>query len=72
MHDIRCDRIGRRAAGFGDVYHPDDYAPARRWAAQLRAAGSSALVYDSVRASSGQCVAVFMPRALAKRARPAI
>lgn len=61
LHDIR----GAHAA-MPDVYDP---APARYAAAQalahcLRTDGSNGLVYDSVRARGGQCVAVFRPRVL--------
>lgn len=45
---------------------PAHYAPARAFAAAMRAKGSWGLVYPSVRDTpTGRCVAVFRPRALA-------
>lgn len=43
---------------------PAHYGPAQQLAAQLRAAGSWGLLYDSVRDPAGQCAAVFRPPAL--------
>ncbi|WP_088281067.1 RES family NAD+ phosphorylase [Ideonella sp. A 288] len=64
-HDLRG-----RAADFAEVYHPDRYGAGQALAQAMRDAGSAALAYDSVRHRTGECVAVFVPRALAN-ARPA-
>ena len=52
------------------IYHPEHYAAGQALGRALRDAGSAALAYASVRRAGGQCVAVFVPRALAN-ARPA-
>jgi len=61
MHDIR----GMRAA-LPKVYDPDSYAESNKFGVKLRAAGSSGIVYDSVRDPGGQCAAVFRPKALSR------
>jgi hypothetical protein len=53
LHDLR--------GGYAPAHDPDDYGPAQRLAAQLRAADSSGIVYDSVRDPGSQCAAVFWP-----------
>jgi len=58
VHDIR-------ARGLPDVYDPDHYGASQVLGRALREQGSTALAYDSVRHAGGQCVAVFVPRALA-------
>ncbi len=60
----------QRSASLSAIYHPEHYAAGQALGRALRAAGSPALAYDSVRLAGGQCVAVFVPRALAN-ARPA-
>jgi hypothetical protein len=47
------------------VYDPEHYAAGQTLGRSLRDAGSTVLAYDSVRLAGGQCVAVFVPRALA-------
>jgi hypothetical protein len=69
VHDIRAASTPRTAA-LAEVYHPDHYGASQPLGQALRASGSPALAFDSVRRPGGQCVAVFVPRALA-RARPA-
>ena len=59
LHDIRGQR--REQPG---LYDRDSYGAAQSFARALRAAGSSGVVYDSVRHEGGQCAAVFRPRAL--------
>ena len=56
------------AALFPDLYDPDPdhYAPAQRWAAERRAGGADGVVYDSVRRSGGECIAVFRPRLITR------
>jgi RES domain len=68
VHDIRASAITRERLGeiATDVYDPEHYGASQALARTLRAAGSVALVYDSVRMAGGQCVAVFVPRALSK------
>lgn len=57
MHDLR----GRRAE-LPDIYDPQSYAASQRLGADLRAAGSQGIAFDSVRRPGGECVAVFRPR----------
>ncbi len=60
-HDIR----GQRAAHPGLFQSdPARYGPAQAFGAALRAQRSWGLLYDSVRFSDGECVAVFRPTAL--------
>lgn len=49
------------------VYDPDPncYAPAQAYALALRTGGSAGITYASVRASGGECAALFIPKALA-------
>ncbi|HEX3469283.1 MAG TPA: RES family NAD+ phosphorylase [Candidatus Elarobacter sp.] len=56
----------RRASG-GDVavYDPDDYRAAQAAGRTARETGSDGVWYDSVRAPSGTCYAVFRPAAVA-------
>jgi hypothetical protein len=51
-------------AALSAVYDPEHYAAGQALGQALRSAGSGALVYDSVRRAGGQCVAVFVARAL--------
>jgi len=62
LHDIR----GRQTE-LPEIYDADtgNYAAAQAWARQLRADGADGIVYSSVRAAGGECVAVFKPRLLA-------
>ena len=53
VHDIR--------GGFPELHDPDSYAASQRFAVELRAAGSNGIVYDSVRARGGTCLAAFHP-----------
>lgn len=46
---------------YASLHDPDDYAPARRCAAGLRAQGSWGLVYRSVRHPGGECIAALRP-----------
>ena len=64
VHDIRSGAVD--GAAFADVYHPDRYAAGQALGRALRSHSSLALAYDSVRDPGGQCVAVFVPRALAR------
>ena len=49
-----------------EIYAPDPnrYIHAQSMARDLRNAGSNGIVYDSVRFSEGECVAIFRPRLL--------
>ncbi|AMK76989.1 MULTISPECIES: RES family NAD+ phosphorylase [Methylomonas] len=62
LHDIRDLQ-----AEMPDIYDADtgNYAAAQALARQLRADGADGIVYSSVRAAGGECVAVFKPRLLA-------
>lgn len=55
FHDIR------RAPGFKDCLNPDSYRRSQQLAADLLDAGSSGIVYPSVRNKGGTCVACFRP-----------
>jgi len=61
LHDIR-----KMQAQLPTVYTdaPAGYVHAQTLAKALRDAGSNGIVYDSVRYSGGECVAVFKPRLL--------
>ena len=57
LHDLRGKRIE-----LPDVYDPMSYAASQKVGAELRAAGSNGVAFDSVRRTGGECVAVFRPR----------
>ena len=67
VHDIRRDslRSATPQRALAALLDPDAYGAGQALGRALRAAGSTALVYDSVRDPTGQCVAVFQPPALA-------
>jgi len=56
FHDVRRGHPGLHLA--------DDYAPAQAFGKALRDAGSSGIVYSSVRARGRPCLAVFRPKAI--------
>ena len=68
--DPPSGRAAERSAELSALYHPEHYAAGQALGRALREAGSLAVAYDSVRRAGGQCVAVFVARALA-HARPA-
>ena len=47
-----------------DLLHPTDYAPGQAFGALLRAEEADGVLYPSVRAAGGRCVAVFRPPVL--------
>ncbi|MEN1929888.1 RES family NAD+ phosphorylase [Luteimonas sp. MJ246] len=53
FHDVR--------GGYPDLHDPDSYAASQRFAVELREADSNGIVYDSVRAPGGTCLAAFHP-----------
>jgi hypothetical protein len=57
FHDIR----GKRDR-MPDIYDPDSYVASQKLARSLKLAGSNGVVFDSVRHSGGQCLAVYRPR----------
>lgn len=59
VHDLR----GCRATA-PEVYSPTSYGASQALGQMLRAQGSAAVAYDSVRHVGGSCVAVFKPRVL--------
>lgn len=61
LHDLR----GRKADLPG-LYDPGHYGASQDFARELRATVSAGIVYDSVRRSAGECVAVFRPKALSE------
>ncbi len=56
LHDIR--------GGYPALHDPDSYVASQRFAVELRADGGNGIVYDSVRAPGGTCVAAFHPDVL--------
>jgi len=54
-HDLRD------AQAYAEALDPDDYAPAQRLGAALRAGGSDGLLWPSVRNAGGLCVGLFHP-----------
>lgn len=75
VHDIRAPFTSAMppappATAWTEVYDPDHYGASQVLGRALRRLGVSALAFDSVRHPGGQCVAVFVPRVLA-RARAA-
>ena len=85
VHDLRASSVPNTSlstdpptgpspgltAGLAAVCDPEHYAAGQALGRALRDAGSPALAYDSVRQAGGQCVAVFVPRALADPMRGA-
>ena len=63
FHDLR----GRR--GFRAYLDPDSYVASQRLAGELLALGALGIVYPSVRASGGTCVACFRPAIVANLRR---
>lgn len=56
--------IRSREDTLPQLYDPDptSYGPAQQWAAAHRVSGADGIIYDSVRAAGGECVALFRPR----------
>jgi RES domain-containing protein len=48
-----------------DIMNAGDYSESQRFARARREEGAGGIVYDSVRHSGGQCVAIFRPRLVA-------
>ncbi len=63
LHDIR----GKQST-MPDIYDAESYAASQPFAFELRDSGSTGIVYNSVRHTAGECIAVFRPNAL----KPAI
>jgi len=61
--DVSAGLVDLRGGGAGaaDLLDPEDYAPAQRFAAQVREDGADGIVYPSVRHPKGECVALFYP-----------
>jgi len=61
MHDIRGPE-------FNNLHDPDpaQYGVTQGFAARLRAEGSNGLLYRSVRAEGGECIAAFKPKAVVR------
>ena len=71
VHDIRAGAApAAPVTPWAAVYDPDHYGASQVLGRTLRTLGSVALAFDSVRRPGGQCVAVYVPRALT-RARAA-
>jgi hypothetical protein len=58
---IACRVHDVRGGGWPRIHDPDDYRPAQKLGARLRAANSNGIAYDSVRDPGGECVAIFWP-----------
>lgn len=50
-----------RGAGNADLLDPDSYGASQPFAKGQRAGGADGIVYPSVRAAGGQCIAAFWP-----------
>lgn len=59
--NVSGDLVDLRAAGADDLLDPENYAPAQRFAAQVRASEADGIVYPSVRYPGGECAALFYP-----------
>jgi RES domain len=57
LHDIR----GRRAQ-WPEIYDTDSYVASQKLGRELCALGSNGIVFESVRRTGGECLAVFRPR----------
>ncbi|GAA4039588.1 RES family NAD+ phosphorylase [Sphingomonas rosea] len=55
---VRAEVVGKARA---DLLDPDDYAASQAHGAERRAAGVEALLWPSVRAHGGECLALFWP-----------
>lgn len=59
LHDIRLMK-----SALANVYDPSSYADSQQLAENLRKSGSMGITFQSVRYSSGECVAVWRARVL--------
>ncbi len=59
LHDLRGQMAAQPL-----IYHTDNYVAGQHLGRTLREGGSNGIVYDSVRRTGGECVAVFRPRLL--------
>jgi hypothetical protein len=57
FHDIRGQK-----AQLSDIYDPDSYISSQVLGRQLKLNGSNGIVYDSVRHTGGECLAIYRPR----------
>lgn len=55
------DQLLHDLAGKTDLLQPHDWENSQKTGAALRAAGSSGVVYPSVRAPAGECIGIFWP-----------
>jgi hypothetical protein len=55
LHDLR-------PSAFSILLNPEDYRESQAYGSQMRNTGSNGLLYPSVRAARGACVAVFRPK----------
>src|ERR1700722_15710175 len=75
FHDIRGKRDRSAAEGIPrspsgatrddrmrEIYDPNSYVASQKFARSLKLVGSNGVVFDSVRHSGGQCLAVYRPR----------
>ena len=59
LHDMRGQGVAMPA-----VYDPVHYGASQEFGRTLRSQGSAGIAFDSVRRPSGQCAAIFKPKAL--------
>jgi len=59
LHDMRG-----RGVAMPAVYDPVHYGASQEFGRTLRSQGSAGIAFDSVRRPSGQCAAIFKPKAL--------
>jgi hypothetical protein len=65
LHDLRRSKDTPRTR-YAKLLSPSDYSASQSFARRVRAADSWGIAYDSVRRATGQCFALFKPRALAR------
>lgn len=63
--DAELTDIRGQQARLSRVYDPESYVDSQRFGREDRASGSYGIVFDSVRHTGGECVAIFKPKALA-------
>ncbi len=64
LNDLGGASSPRRRSPFAAALDADDYAPSQRLGKSLRDSGSWGIRYPSVRDPGGECVGIFLPRAL--------
>jgi hypothetical protein len=60
FHDLRGDEV-RKEKAFANCLSPNSYTASQKLARQLLQAGSTGIIYPSVRHAAGTCIACFRP-----------